>query len=472
MWYPARVSHDASTIPARPRLHDDVVVRRHLGEDLDTVVLHDERTGRVLRILPVQWQVLALADGTRDVEGLVLAGHARGIEIDRADLESFLAHLARERVLTEGVVEPIEPDEEPDADLLGVPLDAIDGWTFECTKRGVCCHVFPSILFTPLEAARARVLLPDEPHEHYPARGAPRDGGILAPVLVEGRCRYLDESGSCQLHARAGMDSKPAGCRAFPAQLVYDGERVRASTAFECACVVDGIGKHDGAPVVPTSARVLGDLPRPSRVGRVPSRVALDDARSASRDEVRAFFRALAASTAPDDVARGLWSLASSMDSRGLEGIVDAYVGPSAIDDRDALAWVARLAERLEAWRQPLASFRSANDLTRRAFDWMIAAARAVEREGLPQARSAREREVEAFAVRATAWVCRDALGRLPLVDALKARAVRTWIARALPAWTGGDPRASEPLTLVEVMFRAHGLEAFVQAESDALPRP
>ncbi len=57
------------TRPNRPRLNDQVVVRRHLGEG-DTVVLHDETSRRVSRILPVQWQVLALADGTRDTEAM------------------------------------------------------------------------------------------------------------------------------------------------------------------------------------------------------------------------------------------------------------------------------------------------------------------------------------------------------------------------------------------------------------------
>ena len=52
----------------------------------------------------------------------------------------------------------------------------------------------------------------------------------------------------------------------------------------------------------------------------------------------------------------------------------------------------------------------------------------------------------------------RDALGSLPLVTAFRVRAIRVWLARA---WIVDDRRASEPLALVEAMFRAHGLDAF-----------
>lgn len=437
-------------------------MRRHIGDGSDVVVLHDERSRRVLRILHVQWQVLALADGTRDLDGLVLAARARGIETDRDDLREFIEHLAREGVLDGGILEPAIDDDDPDADLLEMPLDPIDGWRFECSGRGVCCQVFPSILFSPLEAMRATVILPDEPHEFFPKRGAARDGGVVAPVLVDGRCRYLDDDGRCSLHACGGTDSKPAGCRAFPTQMVFDGERIRVSSAFECACVVDGIGADRGDPVVPLGARVLSDLPRPTRVGRVPPSVPIDETRSASRDEVRAFCRALADAAPPTDAARGLWSLAEALHERGVcDEAAAAYSRPAALDPEGPAAMFEGLIARLREWREPLAAFRSRNDLTRCALEWMIDAGE-LARADLPPAAASAARS-EAFYVRATAWVCRDALGPLPLETALRVRALRVWLARSLPAVAGGDRRADEPLALVEVMFRAHGLDAFTE---------
>ncbi|MGE0784925.1 MAG: YkgJ family cysteine cluster protein [Sandaracinaceae bacterium] len=455
----------------RPRLHDEVIVRRHLhqvgDEVVDAVVLHDERTRRVLRILHVQWQVLALADGTRDVEGLLLAARARGIAIDEDDLRAFLRAMDDEGVLGGRAEAQEESVDDPDADLAEVPLDPIDGWRFTCSGRGVCCQVFPSILFSPLEAARATVVLADELHDFYPKRGAGRDGEALAPVFVEGRCRYLNEDRRCALHARAGMDSKPAGCRAFPTQLVYDGERVRASAAFECACVVDGIGAVDGAPAIPESAQRLRDLARPTRVGRVPERVRLGGDRTADRADVRAFFRALTDAAPPSDVAMGLFMLGDTIAEDGVsEGAVARYAAStfdaSAFDATAAVAMIDHAERSFSAWESPLASFRGPSDLTRVGIGWLIASARAAGSNlPPPPAANADDARKETFYVRSSAWVCRDALGSLPLGLALKVRAIRVWLARALGPIAAPDPRADEPLALVEVMFRAHGLDAF-----------
>ncbi len=424
------------------------------------MVLHDHASRHVMRILPVQWQVLALADGTRDLEGVVLAAQARGITAAVSDVAEFLGHLAEKGMLADGPTEPVE-SEDPDADILDAPLDPIEGWTFACSGRGVCCEIFPTILFTAHEASRAMVLLEDEPHDFYPQVGVPREDGAVAPILIEGRCRYLADDRKCALHARGGSASKPAGCRAFPMQSVWDGERVRAAFAFECACVVDGIGAAGGLRAVPEGARVLGDLPRPTRVGRLPDRVSLDGARSAERDAVRDFHRALAAMDAPADVARGLWALGGSIAAGALAA--EAYRGEAPIDEAAVQVLLARLRASVSAWREPLAAFRTERDLTRRALDWMVAAADRIAARGLPAAppRASRAAEVEAFYVRSAAFAYRDALGTLPLATALAVRALRVWLARAIAEAPPDDPRAAEPLTLVEVVFRAAGLDAF-----------
>lgn len=445
-------------VPPRPRLTDRVVVRRHLGDE-DVVVLHDHDSRHVMRILLVQWQVLALADGTRDLEGITLAARARGIQASVADVAEFLAHLADKGMLADGPTEPAEVD-DPDADLLEVPLDPIEGWTFACSGRGVCCEVFPTILFTAHEASKAMVLLEDEPHDFYPQHGAPRDDGAVAPILVEGRCRYLADDRRCTLHARGGTAAKPAGCRAFPMQSVYDGERVRAAFAFECACVVDGIGATDGLPPVPEGARVLGDLPRPTRVGRLPDRVPVDGTRFADRAATRELFRALASMDAPADVARGLFALGTALAEGGLAA--DAYRdGP--LDEAAAMAFLARLRESVSAWREPLAAFRTERDLTRLGLDWLVAAADRIAERGLPPppAAGSSAAEIEAFYVRNACFLYRDALGTLPLATAFAVRALRVWLARAIAEAPPEDPRAAEPLTLVEVLFRAAGLDAF-----------
>jgi lysine-N-methylase len=441
----------------RPRLHDDVIARRHLADGRDLVVLHDERSQRVMKILPVQWEVIALADGTRDVEGIVLAARARGVTIEESDLTEFIGYLAREGVLDEGPLANVEPDPHPDADLAEVPLDPIDGWRFTCSGRGTCCEVFPTILFTPVEAARALVVLPNETHEFFPERGEPREGKLLAPILNGGRCRYFIDR-KCTIHAAGGAKAKPEGCSAFPMQLVYDGEVVRAATAYECACVADGVGATDGEGPIPEGARLFGDLHR-VRVGRVPEEVWLDAEQSATRDEVRAFYRELARAPAPDDVAMGFWSLASAIEAAGLDPKIVRAFGSTAFVE-EALPWLEELASCISQWREPLAAYRAEDDLTRCAFGWMLDAAARIGEDPswrTPE-RGSRAAIQEAFYARTTSWLCRDAIGALPLTTALRVRAIRVWLSRALDV---DDFRAAEPLALVEVMFRAHGLDAF-----------
>jgi lysine-N-methylase len=52
--------------------------------------------------------------------------------------------------------------------------------------------------------------------------------------------------------------------------------------------------------------------------------------------------------------------------------------------------------------------------------------------------------------------------GELPLARALRDRAVRLILARALPdALPEGDPARAHPLALVEAMMRGHGLAVY-----------
>ena len=58
--------------------------------------------------------------------------------------------------------------------------------------------------------------------------------------------------------------------------------------------------------------------------------------------------------------------------------------------------------------------------------------------------------------------------GMLPLASALRARAVRALIARTLPsvlsAEDAEESACRDPWTLVEAMFRGHGLDAYARA--------
>lgn len=425
-----------------------------------------------MKILPVQWQVLALADGTRDIEGVALAARARGIATEPTDLAGFLEHLDEKGLLAEGPLDAPDDAGEPDEDLLDVPVEAIAGWTLICSGRGVCCEAFSTVLFTPREARRALVVLDDELHDFYPSRGVPRDEGPVAPIMVHGRCGYLNDQRRCMLHARAGTTAKPSVCRSFPMQSVYDGATVRAAFTFECACVVDGIGVTHGDPPFPRGARTLREVSRLVPVARLPERVTLDGSTTAPRAGVRRFYRALAAATPPRDVAAGLWAIGGALASTGVDAAETAYATEPELDTARVREAFSELRAAVSAWRAPLATFRSEADFTRAGLDWIVAAADRIARSELPPAPplGSRAAEVEAFYVTATSWGYADALGRVPLARAFRIRALRLWLARAIAAAPPDDPRAAEPLTVVEVLFRAVGLDSYAAGPSDGSP--
>ncbi|MEZ4338234.1 MAG: hypothetical protein R3B82_16560 [Sandaracinaceae bacterium] len=383
-----------------------------------------------------------------------------------------MAHLDAKGLLTDGPVEAAVDDEEIDEDLLDVVVEGIPGWTLRCSGRGACCESFPTVQFSAREARRALVLLEDEPHDFYPQRGIPREGGAVAPVMIQGRCRYFDESRRCSLQARGGVEAKPAGCRAFPMQKIWDGETIRAGFTFECACVVDGIGLEGGEPPLPGGARILRDAPRIVPVGRVPEQVGLRGSEHASRAQVRRFYRDLAEQPAPADVASGLWAVGLALAKGGLEGAAAAYGRPPSVAVEEVRASLRELRRSVSAWREPLGTFRAPSDFTRVGLDWIVEAADRILDSDLPPppGPETREAEVEAFYVVATSWGYADALGRVPLAHAFPIRALRVWLARAIAAAPPADPRAVEPLTVVEVLFRAVGLDSYAAPDLEVDP--
>src|SRR5262245_57143281 len=94
---------------ARPRLSDRVLARGHRVDGKPCVVLIDADTGRLMQIGEREWLLLAAADGTRDVEGLVRAARREGAYIEVGAARAFLAALQANGFLEEGIAEPVEP---------------------------------------------------------------------------------------------------------------------------------------------------------------------------------------------------------------------------------------------------------------------------------------------------------------------------------------------------------------------------
>jgi lysine-N-methylase len=469
----------SSPFPTRPRLANHALARRHITGGEVVIVLHDQRTGRVLQLGPREWGLLAAADGTRDLEGIVLAARREGAHARTGALRGFLEQLHGAGLLAEGLPEdneaepttteelPAAPDSLPDAR----PLEVLADFSLHCDGSGSCCRIYASVIFGPVEAARARSLFPEiqgggDRHERVflPEHGSAPTGGS-AVTIVEGRCAYLGDAGHCSIHARAGGAAKPIGCNLFPASFVDDGERVVVSASVECACILASAGRPGGSPLIPAEARVRGDLDPSVFVATLPGRLAVTGTRSADRAAVRAWTRRIATLAAPREVAWTLWSLAATLEKQGLDGdLAPFFQAPSPIVPGEVLPWLVALAHRAARRVREDAVWRSERDLARLASSWIADAA-----EGLV---SSKALSLPAPAPASEAFYLRAALhgyklfGDLPLTVALRDRAVRLLVARALPAVfarTGAtDPACAHPLALVEALLRGHGLDAYV----------
>src|SRR5580704_6543231 len=92
--------------PARPRLADHILPRRYLAGEDERIVLCDTTTGRLVQIGPREWCLLGAADGTRDLEGIVLAAAREGAHARVDALRPFLDQLHQAGFLEDGIAEP------------------------------------------------------------------------------------------------------------------------------------------------------------------------------------------------------------------------------------------------------------------------------------------------------------------------------------------------------------------------------
>ena len=443
----------------RPRLADHAQVRRHLVDGREVVVIHDARTHDLLRLDPEPFAALVHADGTRDLDGVLLAASRAGAYRRRSELVSMLDELQARGLLAEGVDGPRldDPPEETPSDR---PLDVLDRITLVCDGSGTCCRQYGSVAFTLAEATRARALVPtvldglERPDRVFLPLVSNVAREHLAVTLVDGACAYLATDGACSIHRAGGAEAKPRPCSIYPSTFVDDGVHVRVSVKVECPCVVDSFDRDDGAPLVSPSQRTRGALEGAVTVRALVDRPAITRDRGVARAVIAAWSRVIAAE-APSDVALAFWSLADAVETHGLDSeqsraalVATRY---RRLDDlarwTKAFATMANESAKVaDEWRSP----RDAVRLGRRA----IADAAKLVCEQTPTPLAAPSSQaIEQHYFRATIFG-HHAVESLPLVDALRDRAVRVLVARAI-----GDRRTALPT--VESMCRGHGLAAY-----------
>ncbi|MBI4951053.1 MAG: YkgJ family cysteine cluster protein [Myxococcales bacterium] len=471
-----------------PELGAHVAARHYVRDGRRLVVLHDTRSEGIVELDARGWALVAAADGTRDVAGLVRAAEHAGQRVPAAEAGRFVAALTAAGLLV-AASEPARAAAVAPA-VSGAaadrPVEALPDFRLVCDGQGSCCRSYPTTLFSPVEAARARALAPevldggaDAAAVFTPERGARVLAGHgYAVAMVDGACAYLAPDRRCGLEVAGGPAGKPLGCRLFPASFVDDGVRVRVSVAPECACVLASARRGpaaDGMGLVPAGARLRRDLEAAVAVTELPATVVLGAGTHAARDDFRAWCDALPWAgpgwRAVDvDVPAALWVLARQVETHGLGPPGALPGGGAALPDDASFAQLrAALADAVGRRQARDARMRAAHDLVRLGLGWLL---RALGRLGRGLEPAPRDAVGEAFYVRALGFGLALTDEHVPLALALRDRALRLWLARALAAELAGsgvalpDPAFAEPIALVEALLRGHGLDAYRAAAS------
>jgi lysine-N-methylase len=462
--------------PSRPRLAEHAIVRRYRVRGKDFWVIHDQHSGAAFRIGPREWGILAHADGTRDLDGVLAAAARTGPVAHESALRALMTSLHAEGLLADG---PASPPPAPRPRVPRRPLDPLSGFSLACDGRGSCCRLYASVIFRPLEEARARVLLPlvldagEHPELAFPPLAGSAPCGASSVGLDAGRCAYLEGDGRCGLHKRGGAEGKPFGCRTFPATFVDDGEAVRVAPAVECACVLASavLPTGEGEPLVPAGATTSDDLDEAAVVHELPETLAVTPDRSAPRSDLVRWSRLVASWPPPADAARAAWSLAAAIESEGLDSSAAerALAADAPIDSALLRPYFVALERRAAGRSRVDASWRSADDLVLRAGRWIRDAAKLLVDPGALASLLALGSDhalSEAFYLRVAVHGHHLVTGEQPLSHALRDRAARIVLARALPFVADeddDDPALAHPLALVEAMIRGHGLSAYAR---------
>lgn len=461
-------------LPTRPRLSEHVSARRHRVRGEDAWVLFDERSGQAFRLGSREWGLLAHADGTRDLEGILAAAARTGSYARVSALQTFLESLHQADLLAQGPGPTFEPAPPPPSR----PLDPLPAFRLACDGRGSCCRLYATVMMRPYEEAVARVLLPRvfEAGEHPERAFAPLEGsspcGASSVGFVDGRCAYLEADGRCGLHAAGGAEGKPLGCRTFPALFVNDGESVRVTPAIECTCVLASLNSdREGELLVPNDVHTSGELDPGIHITLLPEQILITKKRYASRHELVAWSRVVAQAPSPTDVLGTFLALAAEIEAWGLstEAAKQALAAPRAADPGSMRPALFALAERVQRRLKIDATWRTEKDLAFQSMHWICQAATLLASEQgaleriLDMHPEPEDALAEAFYLRAGAHGHHFVLGPAPLVHALRDRAVRLVLARAVRRLVGPDereqePAAQHPLALVEATLRGYGL--------------
>src|SRR5690606_22980121 len=253
--------------------------RQHTMDGAPRLLLHDSVRGDALELSREQFEVVALAQGTRDIEGVMLEASRLGWLRRRSSIRDLFQLLHERGELAGGIPGEQRAPRHPER-----PLQVMPGLRLGCDGDGACCFTYASMLFSRDEAERALGHAPPTPGRVFlPAFGV--DDRVQAVSTRDGACLFLDCERRCSLHA---AQLKPRGCSQYPLTFIDDGEAIRVAPVFECSCVqrsllgelagqAPDVGAHEGA------------LAEEQPITRLPQQVQFSAERKLSRAELRSW---------------------------------------------------------------------------------------------------------------------------------------------------------------------------------------
>ncbi len=325
------------------------------GEDAE---LRDLRLGQVVKLGNVAAIIVGLLDGTRDAERLLYdAQISLGEELNPLGLVELLQALDRRALLdtprarmvvAQGLVradiaalqrlarrvKPLRSRLGPTAekDTHAIPRLAPES-SFTCGSCNRCCS--ENHLLGPVTRAERDAILQgfsalglddrsSDPSNFIPLPTA--DGRDLYVLRTrDGFCSYLGKDGLCQVHARLGVETKPAVCRMFPYRIVRTPDGWDAGLSLTCPTVAGG----RGGDALPEAREKLDSFPIfEPLIHEAPPSLTLAEGVHASWGEYRAWERKAIALIQNDNVDPAkAWVDALSELSRTIAGITSSESG-------------------------------------------------------------------------------------------------------------------------------------------------
>lgn len=141
------------------------------------------------------------------------------------------------------------------------------GACFTCHADGSCC-------------TSIHLLGPVSRREMVPVQRLRKDAftydssvrGYVFSYKKDGTCVFLRKDNLCGVHAKVGLEDKPATCRKFPYSLVATPDGRRVVTAHRCSCRTMGERAPLDPSTVESEIRIEGEPLRSERsvLGRIP----------------------------------------------------------------------------------------------------------------------------------------------------------------------------------------------------------